>query len=448
MSAEMPTAPRPSRPFEVTNRMVFAIAVPMTLAFLTTPILGIVDTAVIGQFGDAALIGGLAVGAIIFDIVFTTLNFLRSGTTGFVAQAVGREDEREQQAVFWRAIILAAGLGLALLLLAWPIRELGILLMDPGPGVAEATRTYVTIRMFAAPFSLINYSVLGLLLGQGRAVPALLLQTLLNGINIVGSIWFGLHLGWAIEGVAFGTILGEATAAIVGFLYILRGFDRAHAPAWSHVFERVEFLRLVSVNRDIMIRSFALLAGFSLFTRTGAQFGAVVLAGNAILMNFFMIAGYYLDGFATAAEQIVGRAIGANHQPAFWRAIKLTILWGFLLAGFTSVVVLVFGGPVIDIMTTAEGVRETAKAYLPWAALTAVMGVLAFQMDGVYIGATWSRDMRNMMLASLALMVALLFTLVPVFGNHGLWFALNAFLGARGLTLLANLPRKARGVFG
>ncbi|MFZ2099279.1 MAG: MATE family efflux transporter, partial [Oricola sp.] len=294
-------SPPVSRPFEVTNRMVFAIAAPMTLAFLTTPLLGIVDTTVIGQFGDAALIGGLAVGAIIFDIVFTTFNFLRSGTTGFVAQAVGREDEAEQQAVFWRAIILAAGLGVALLALSWPIRELGILLMNPGPGVTDATRTYVAIRMLAAPFSLINYAILGLLLGQGRAVTSLVLQTLLNGINIIGSVYFGLVLGWAIEGVALGTILGEATAAAAGFWWIMRGFHPDRRPTWAHILERKEFLRLVSVNRDIMIRSFALLAGFSLFTRTGAQFGAVTLAANAILMNFFMIAGYYLDGFATAA---------------------------------------------------------------------------------------------------------------------------------------------------
>lgn len=444
----MSSTPDPSRPFDVTNRMVFAIAAPMTLAFLTTPILGIVDTTVIGQFGDAALIGGLAVGAIIFDIVFSTLNFLRSGTTGFVAQALGRGDETEQQAVFWRALIIAAGAGLVLLSLAWPIRELGILLLNPGPGVADATRTYVTIRMVAAPFSLVNYVILGLLLGQGRAGAALLLQTLLNGINIAGSIWFGLVLGWAIEGVALGTVIGEAVAAGVGFWWIMRGFRLELRPTWRQVFERAAFLRLVSVNRDIMIRSFALLAGFSLFTRTGAQFGAVTLAANAILMNFFMIAGYYLDGFATAAEQIVGRAVGARHEPAFWRAVKLTILWGFLLAGFTTVVVFLAGGPVIDFMTTAPGVREVAREYLPWAALTAVMGVLAFQMDGVFIGATWSADMRNMMLASLALLALLIVTLVPVFGNHGLWFALNAFLGARGLTLLAILPKRARGVFG
>ena len=445
MTASTPSA---TRPFEVTNRMVFAIAAPMTLAFLTTPILGIVDTAVIGQFGDAALIGGLAIGAVIFDFVFSMLNFLRSGTTGFVAQALGRGDETEQQAVFWRAVLLAAGFGLALLVLAWPIRELGVLLLEPGPGVAEATRTYVTIRMIGAPVSLINYALLGLLLGQGRAAAGLLLQTLINGINIALSIWLGLGLGWAIAGVALATVIGEAVGAAAGFWWILRNFDGAHAPSWARILHRPAFLRLVSVNRDIMIRSIALLLAYGLFTRAGAQFGAVTLAANAILMNFYMIAGYYLDGFATAAEQIVGRSIGANHRPAFWRAVKLTCVWGFLLAGFTTAAVFLFGEPVIHFMTTAAGVREEATKYLFWAAIAAVSGVLAFQMDGVYIGATWSRDMRNMMLASLAIFVVLLFMLMPVWGNHGLWFALNVFLGARGLMLLAILPRKARTVFG
>lgn len=445
MTASTPSA---TRPFEVTNRMVFAIAAPMTLAFLTTPILGIVDTAVIGQFGDAALIGGLAIGAVIFDFVFSMLNFLRSGTTGFVAQALGRGDETEQQAVFWRAVLLAAGFGLALLVLTWPIRELGVLLLEPGPGVAEATRTYVTIRMIGAPVSLINYALLGLLLGQGRAAAGLLLQTLINGINIALSIWLGLGLGWAIAGVALATVIGEAVGAAAGFWWILRNFDGAHAPSWARILHRPAFLRLVSVNRDIMIRSIALLLAYGLFTRAGAQFGAVTLAANAILMNFYMIAGYYLDGFATAAEQIVGRSIGANHRPAFWRAVKLTCVWGFLLAGFTTAAVFLFGEPVIHFMTTAAGVREEATKFLFWAAIAAVSGVLAFQMDGVYIGATWSRDMRNMMLASLAIFVVLLFMLVPVWGNHGLWFALNVFLGARGLMLLVILPRKARTVFG
>ncbi|WP_306120029.1 MULTISPECIES: MATE family efflux transporter [unclassified Roseitalea] len=436
------------RPFEVTNRMVFAIAVPMTLAYLTTPLLGIVDTAVVGQFGDAALIGGLAIGAILFDIVFTTFNFLRMGTTGFVAQAVGRADQAEQQAVFWRAVIIAAIAGAVLVPIAPLIGGLGLWFMAPGEDVAAAASTYVAIRFLAAPFTLINYAILGLLLGQARAIAGLVLQTLINGINIALSILLGLHLGWDVAGVAWATVIGETSVAIGALVWLWRGFDRQAAPSLGRVMDKTLFLRLIAVNRDIMIRSFALLAAFAMFTRFGAQFGAVTLAANAILMNFFFIAGYYLDGFAVAAEQLVGRAVGARYRPAFWRAVRLTAVWGFVLAGFTTLVVLVAGAVFIDIMTTAGDVRAEARAYLVWAAVTAIAGVLAFQMDGVYVGASWSADMRNMMLVSLAIYLASAFALIPVFGNHALWFSLNLFLGLRGLTLAALLPRRARTIFG
>lgn len=448
MSALDPARSKDASEFEVTNRMVFAIAVPMTLAYLTTPLLGIVDTAVVGQFGDAALIGGLAIGAILFDVVFIMFNFLRMGTTGLVAQAVGRGDATEQQAVFWRAVLIAIVGGLLLLPLAPVIRDVGLWFMAPGDAVAEATRTYVTIRFLAAPFTLVNYAVLGLLLGQARAVAALIVQSLINGINIVLSIALGLWLEWNVAGVAWATVIGESVVAIGALVWLWRGFDRRHAPSRARILDRPSFLALIVLNRDIMIRSFALVASFALFTRIGAQFGAVTLAANAILMNFFFIAGYYLDGFAVAAEQLVGRAVGGHHPKPFWRAVRLTAFWGFVLAGFTTLVVLVAGNWFIEIMTTAQEVRAEARIFLVWAAFTAIAGVLAFQMDGVYIGATWSVDMRNMMLLSLAVFIAAGYGLTPVFGNHGLWFALNLFLGLRGLTLLAILPSRARRVFG
>lgn len=448
MSALDPAGSKDASEFEVTNRMVFAIAVPMTLAYLTTPLLGIVDTAVVGQFGDAALIGGLAIGAILFDVVFIMFNFLRMGTTGLVAQAVGRGDATEQQAVFWRAVLIALVGGLLLLPLAPVIRDVGLWFMAPGDAVAEATRTYVTIRFLAAPFTLVNYAVLGLLLGQARAVAALIVQSLINGINIVLSIALGLWLEWNVAGVAWATVIGESVVAIGALVWLWRGFDRRHAPSRARILDRPSFLALIVLNRDIMIRSFALVASFALFTRIGAQFGAVTLAANAILMNFFFIAGYYLDGFAVAAEQLVGRAVGGRHPKPFWRAVRLTAFWGFVLAGFTTLVVLVAGNWFIEIMTTAQEVRAEARIFLVWAAFTAIAGVLAFQMDGVYIGATWSVDMRNMMLLSLAVFIAAGYGLTPVFGNHGLWFALNLFLGLRGLTLLAILPSRARRVFG
>jgi putative MATE family efflux protein len=436
-----------SRPFTVTNRMVFSIAVPMTLAYLTTPLLGIVDMAVVGQLGDAALIGGLAVGAIIFDVVFTTFNFLRSATTGLVAQAFGRGDETEEQAVFWRSLLLGLACGLVLLVASPVLIHLGIRLMSPGPEVVDAARTYIGIRIFSAPIGLANYAVLGFVLGRGQGVMGLVLQSIINGTNIVLSIWLGLGLGWGIQGVAWGTVTGETIGLVAGFGYVMLRFDRTARPSWARIADMPSIMKLMALNRDIMIRSFALLAAFALFVRQGAQFGAVTLAANAVLMNFFMVAGYYLDGFATAAEQLAGRAIGANHRPAFDRAVQLACLWGFALAGITTLFFLVFGSDVVRLLTTAEDVRAATADYLVWASLTAVFGVLAFTMDGVFIGATWSRDMRNMMLLSLLIYLVCLWTLIPMFGNHGLWISLLVFLGARGISLFLLVGPRARSTF-
>jgi MATE family multidrug resistance protein len=435
------------RPFSVTHRSVLAIAVPMTLAYLTTPLLGLVDTAVVGQFGDAALIGGLAAGALVFDVVFTTFNFVRSGTTGLVAQAFGRGDEAEEQAVFWRAFAIAVTAGVVLAALAPVFVLIGQWFINAEGRVDEALATYVGIRFLASPFSLINYAILGYVLGRGEGAFAMLLQLLLNGVNIVLSIYLGLHLGWGVAGVAWGTFGGEIAAMLLGLAIILRRFARGTRLPRERLLDGRAFGRMISLNRDIMIRSFTLLAAFALFTRQGAQFGTVTLAANSVLMNFFMVAGFFLDGFATAAEQLVGRAVGAHYAEAFRRAVRLTLLWGFALAALATLVTLAFGTELIAVITTAEDVRAAAAIYLPWAALTALSGVLAFQMDGVFIGATWSRDMRNMMLASFLAFAAALYTLAPAFGNDGLWAALHVFLLCRGLSLFATLRVRMRTAF-
>ena len=437
----------PSRPFDVTNRLVLAIAIPMTLAYLTTPLLGLVDTAVVGQFGDAALLGGLAAGAIIFDVVFTSFNFLRSGTTGLVAQAFGRGDTLEERAIFLRALVIAVFSGIGLILLAPLIAASGEWFMGAEPKVTEAMDVYIRIRLLSAPASLANYAILGYFLGRGEANLGLLLQLLLNGVNIALSIWLGLHLGWGVAGVAWGTVCGEVVAAMVGLAIVLHRFRAMPKMDLHHTFNAAAVTRMLYLNGDIMVRSFVLMGAFTLFTRQGAQLGTLTLAANAVLMHFFLVAGYFLDGFATAAEQLAGRAIGARYEPAFSRAVRLTSIWGFALAGFMSVAVLLFGQQLVAIVTTAVDVQAEAARYLPWAALTAASGVLAFQMDGVFIGATWSRDMRNMMLLSFALFVVALFLLGQWFGNHGLWAALHIFLIARGLSLLSIMPRRARAAF-
>ncbi|HUG62637.1 MAG TPA: MATE family efflux transporter [Methylomirabilota bacterium] len=437
------STPRPD--FTVDSRAVFKIAVPMTLAFLSTPLLGAVDTAVVGQLGDAALLGGIAVGALIFDILFTTMNFLRSGTTGLTAQAVGAEDEKRQAATLLQALLIAVAVGVGFIAISGPLLAAGLLLIEPSAAVSEATSTYFAIRILSAPFALANYAILGWVLGHGRAGLGLALQILLNGTNIALSIFLGLGLGWGVEGVAWGTVIGEFVAVCAGIAVAPGMGGAGFRRALPLVFERVGFLRMVGVNRDIMIRSFALLIAFALFTRLGATFGDVTLAANAVLMNFFLIGGYFLDGLATAAEQLVGRAVGARRRRPFAAAVRLTVIWGFVFAGIVSAALLAAGPAIVALMTTNEAVRSEAGDYLIWAALTPVVGVLAFQMDGVFIGATWSREMRNMMLASLAIYAAMLWTAPPVLGNHGLWLALMVFLGARGITLAARLkPLSAR----
>lgn len=419
------------RPFEVTHGAVFRLALPMTLAYLSVPLIGVIDTAVIGQLGDATLVGGIAVGGLVLDVVFTTFNFLRSGTTGVTAQAYGAEDSKETVAVLARALIFAALSGIAVILLQWPLIEAGVGLMDPGASVVGATRQYLYVRVWATPFTLANYVLLGWLLGLGRSLTVLAVQTLFGALNIVLSLWFVLGLDLGVAGVAWASVLAEIAVVAGQVPLILKLAPLAERSSRRRIFDPVGFSRLLGINRDIMIRSFSLLFAFAFFTRQGAQFGPVILAANAILMHFFLVGGYFLDGFATAAEQLAGRAVGARFRPAFERVVRLTTLWGLGTGLALSLFYLLAGTSIVDLMTTAPDVRLAARDYLVWAALTPLAGTIAFQMDGIFIGATWSRDMRNMMLVSVLAYLLAWALLTPLYGNHGLWMALLLFLGTR-----------------
>jgi MATE family multidrug resistance protein len=435
------------RDFVVDNRLVLSIAVPMTLAYLTTPMIGLVSTAVVGQLGSAVLLGGLAAGSIIFDIVFATFNFLRSGTTGLVAQAYGRGDPVEERAVLLRAVTVSLAIGVVLAVCAPLISWAGGWFMGAEQDVLTAMDTYVRIRLLGAPFALANYAILGYVLGRGEGRLGLILQVVLNGANIGLAILLGLELGWGVTGVAWGAVGGELIGLVAGVAVLARRFRNSSWPARRRVFDPEALGAMMTLNFDIMIRSFVLLAAFALFTRQGAQFGTLTLAANAVLLNFFLVGGYFLDGFASAAEQLAGRAIGAGSPTAFRQAISISSVWGFVLSGVVTAIFLVFGAELVAVMTTAEDVRAAADAYVPWAAFTAVSGVLAFQMDGVFIGATWGRDMRNMMVLSFIAYFVALWTLTEAFGNHGLWAALHIFLLVRGASLLSRLRVRTRAAF-
>lgn len=435
------------RPFAVTVPVVLGIAVPMTIAYMSTPLIGIVDIAVIGQLGDAALIGAVALGALLFDFLGAALNFLRSGTTGLVAQAVGAEDREAEAMALWRALLLALLAGLAILALHQPLLSFFLWAMGPSAAVAEATRDYFEVRVYAAPLMFANYAILGWLLGMGRARAGLLLQVLTALTNTVLSIAFVIGLGAGVAGVAAASVLAELATLAGGAVFVVGALRSRPRPALAAILEARSVRAMLAMNGDIMIRSVLILGTFSFFAAVGARFGDVTLAANAILLNVFMIGGYVLDGLATASEQLAGRAVGANYRPAFDRTLRLTVVLGMAIAALLSLAALLLGKPFVYALTTSPEVRAEGLIYMPWAAMTPLAGALAFIMDGIYIGATWSAMMRNMMVLSTLAFFAVWAVATPLWGNHGLWVALLVFLGARGFTLLAAAPGRARDTF-
>jgi MATE family multidrug resistance protein len=436
-----------SRPPEVSHRRVLAIAAPMTLSHATTPLLGFVDAAVIGRLGEAHLLGAIALGAVIFDVLFWTFGALRMATAGLTAQAVGAGDAREVDRTLARALLAAALIGLALVVLQAPVAAAAFRLAGASEAVTEALLAYFAVRIWAAPLTLANYVILGSTLGRGRTDLGLLLQLAVNVINIALTAALVLGFGMGVEGAALGTVAAEAVGVGLGVLVLRRLGSNPFRVSAAEALERAALVRALVVNRDIMIRTVALSLAFAIFASRGARAGDVTLAANAVLLNMFMIGGYVLDGFATAAEALCGQALGARHAGAFRRAARLCVGWSL---GFGAAIALVFyagGGPFIDAVSTNPEVRILARDYLLFAAVTPLVGAPAFAFDGIFIGATWTRAMRDLMLAAFAAFALLAFTATDL-GNAGLWTAFLVFLGARGIGQAALYPRLARGAFG
>jgi len=418
----------------------------MIFSNVTTPLIGAVDTAVIGQLGAAHLIGAVAVGATIFTFFYWAFGFLRMGTTGLTAQASGAERNREVLATLYRALLVAGAAGAAIILLQWPIAEAAFALMGASPEVDDAARTYFAIRIWSAPAALANYALVGWFIGLGRAGMAFRLQLLLNLTNIVLDTLFVLGFGWGVAGVAAGTLIAETGAALVGLAVALRAAGGLRIRLWR-VFNAAKLRRMVAVNGDIMVRTLSLLFAFSFFTAQGARAGDMILAANAVLMHFLSVSAYFLDGVAYATEALTGKAIGARDPVRFRDAVRLSSIWAAVLSVAAGAVFWLSGGAVIDLMTVNEAVRALARDYLVWAALAPVIGVACFQLDGIFIGATRTRDMRNMMLVSLAIYLLAWAALTPTFGNHGLWAALMILFVTRALTLAARMPALKRAAF-
>lgn len=438
---------RPADPAgHASHRAILAIALPIMLSNVSTPLLGAVDTAVVGQIPDPAHIGAVAVGSLVFTFVFWAFGFLRMGTTGLTAQALGAQDADEMVAALGRALLVALAAGIAMLALQWPIRAAAFALLDASAAVETLGSSYFDIRIWAAPATLANYALLGWFIGLGRTGIALVLQLILNLTNIVLDLWFVLGLDWGVPGVAAGTVLAEVLAAAIGLAIALR-HARGMGARWQPrlLLAPARLKRTIVVNSDIMVRSLALIFVFVWFMAQGAAQGDVRLAANAVLMQFISISAYFLDGLAFAAEALVGRAVGALRRAALKAAAINTSIWAGAVAALLSLLLWLLGPMLIDLLSVDPAVRTAARVYLPWAVGAPLLGVWAFQLDGIFIGATRTGDMRNAMLASAAIFLLAWWLLQP-WENHGLWAALYVNYIARTLTLLRYYPALVRSV--
>ncbi len=425
------------------------IALPITLSNATVPLIGFVDTAVIGQTGDVALMGAVAVGAVIFNMLYWSFSFLRMGTTGLTAQALGADDRREIAGHLLRALMVAGVAGGAMLVLQQPLRNLCFWLTGGSADVVAAGHTYFDIRIWAAPSGLVNFAVLGWLIGLGRAGIAFVLQLFLNLLNIVLAITFTLGFGGGIAGVAWAALVSETAGAVAGLAVALR-ISRA-MQATAPLGDAVDFGKLsrsLAINTDLTVRSLANYVALIFFTSRGAAVGDATLAANALLVNMKSIVIYLLDGFAFAAEALVGRCVGARDRAGFWRAIEVSTIWAAVFAVLVSAALWFAGPAIIAFSAKSPDVQRVALGFLAWAALSPLLGVWCFQLDGIFTGATRTADMRNMMMVSVAAFLASSLIIIPWFGNHGLWAAYMVFYVVRAITLGARLPALVRNAFG
>ena len=434
----------------INHRRIWKLAWPMIIANAATPLLGIVDTAVIGSLGKPAALGAIAVGTLIFNSLYWGFGFLRMGTTGLSAQALGRADEHELRLTLMRAVLLGAALGMAAIALRHPIAAMALGLIAGSSEVENLTEVYFAIRIWSAPATLMVYALVGWLIGIQKTRYALAIQIWLNAVNIISDIVFVVGFGWGVQGVAMGTVLAEVTALVFAsgiVLYLWRQrYGKTVSLDYRQIFEFGAVKRMLGVNRDIFLRTMFLLVGFAWFTGQGAKFGDITLAANYVLLQFLNFSAFFLDGFAYAAESLVGHAFGTGQRNRVQRTVRLSMHLAATTALLLSIILLAFGPHFIDALTASETVRAEGRRFLLWAAAYPLIAVWCFQFDGIFIGATRTVDMRNMMALAFAAYLVAWYVLTSLFGNHGLWAAFTIFAAVRGLALWSRYPALLRSV--
>lgn len=431
------------------SRQMWQITLPAIITNISIPLLGLVDAFIMGHMPDPRYLGAIALGAMIISILYNSVNFLRLATTGFTAQARGRNECDLIPKIYLRTGLCAVAIGIVFILLQRPVAEIIFSLTGAAPEVESLAREYFLIRIWGAPFACMNFVAMGWLLGLHKAKQALWIQLLMNISNIILNFFFVYGLGMDVDGVALATVISEGLAAIMAFRIISRhsikliGHGMWDAKARAGLFERAEFVKLFVLNRDIFIRTACLTGSMATFTILGANMSTEILAANAILMNLQMITSYGLDGFAQAAEVLVGKEIGAKSRQGLREAVIQSSKWALAAAGLISLIYLLFGQLFIDALTSIPDVRHTAGLYLVWVIVLPLISIWSFQFDGIFIGATAGKYMRNGMMISTAVYIGSLAVFLPMWGNHGLWLSYSIFMIVRALTLAFKYPKIA-----
>jgi MATE family multidrug resistance protein len=427
------------------RREILALAIPIILANSATPLLGLTDIAVIGHFGSVSDLGAIALGNLLFSFLFWGFGFLRMSTSGFVAQALGRQDVEETVAVVARALLLGLAIGCVLVALQWPLITIALWMLGGDASVEQVARDYFFVRIWSAPATLALYAINGLLIGRGLGRQLLRQQLLLNGLNLLLNVFFAGVLDWGARGIAAGTALAEwLTLLISGTLIWFSTRDTVKS-VWHRIRPELFLISrmrvLMAANGDILVRTLTLLGGISLFTDQGARFGADTLAANHILLQFTMFSAFFLDGFAFVAESLAGRAFGAGDRQAFAIVVRRSTQLALATAAVLALTFFIFGEFFITHLTAMPEVRTLAITYLPFCAAYVFVSVAAFQLDGIFIGTTQTRVLRNAALIATGLYVLLCFPLAQRFGNAGLWSAFIVFVLLRALTLMVSYRR-------
>lgn len=431
------------------HRTYLALAIPLIISTITTPLLGAVDTAVVGHLPDPAYIGGVAVGNIIFNTMYWLFGFLRVGTSGFAAQAEGAKNEIHAVLALARPFVIAAAVGITFVLLQEPIVRLSLTLMNPEAGVRAVAAEYFGIRIWGAPFTLMNYVILGWLMGMSRIKVSLMLQVLMNLVNIALALLFVGYFSWGAAGVATATLIAEITAFIAGLILIGKAapFAVKRLP-FKELFDPAQFRQMMSVNRDLFLRTVCLLTVFNLFTAKGASFGTEVLAANAVLIQIHYLMAYIFDGFSNASSILTGRAVGSKDERLYKKTIQLSCQWAILSSLFIAGIYYLCSEYMIRLFTHMPRIIDLADKYGIWIVLFPLSASFGIILYGIFTGATEAASIRNSMIMALAVYLIVQFVAVPRFHNHGLWLAFIGFSLGRSVFLSLYIPKLNRKLFG